>query len=91
MEDLSTENNWTYELGVEKVVDVSFYVFVGFMPIVQFYQQTQNNDTFYQPSVTNAQCDISTERYPDLGINCDHERDKFSHAYGEIVLFQTFD
>ena len=30
--------------------------------------QNINNDTFYRPPVTSAQCIIGTEKYPDSGI-----------------------
>ena len=55
------------------------------MQIERFNQPTQNSDTFYQPGVTNAQYTIGTEKQPDVGKNCDDERDKFSQAYREIV------
>ena len=85
MKDVTTENNWTFELGVGDGLDVPIYVIVGFMQRDQFNQQHQNNDTFYRPSVVNAQCIIGSEKFPDAGINCNYAIDKFSQAYGEIV------
>ena len=54
MKDVTTENNWTFELSVGDGIDVPIYVIVGFMQRDQFNQQHQNNDTFYRPSVVNA-------------------------------------
>ena len=36
----------------------------------QSNQQHQNNDTFYRPSVVNAQAIIGSEITPNAGINC---------------------
>ena len=51
MKDVTTENNWTFELGVGDGVDIPIYVVVRFMQRDQFNQQHQNNDTFHRPSV----------------------------------------
>ena len=51
----------------------------------QFNQQHQNSDTFYRPSVVNAQCVVGSDKFTDAGINCNYAIDKFSPAYGEIV------
>ena len=51
----------------------------------QFHQQRQNDDTLYQPIVSNAQYNTDTENYLDVGIKFDYEQDKISQAYGEIV------
>ena len=83
MKDVTTENNWTFELGVDGI-DIPIYVIVEFMQRDQFYQQ-QNNDTFYRPSVVNAQCIISREKIPDAGLNCNYAIDNYSQAYGDIV------
>ena len=53
----------------------------------QFNPQHQNNDTFYKPSVGNAQCINSSDKFPDVGINCDYAIYKYSQAYGEIVSY----
>ena len=51
----------------------------------QFNQQHQNNDTFYRPSVVNAQCNIGIDKFPGAGINFNYAIDKHSQIYGEIV------
>ena len=85
MKDVTTENNWTFELGSGDCIDIPIYVLVGFMLRDQFYQQHQNIDTFYRPSVVNAQRIIGSEKFPDAGTNCNFAIDKYSQTYGEIV------
>ena len=43
-----------------------------------------NNDTFYRPLVTSAQCIIGTEKYPDGGILLNYNDDDYSQGYGQI-------
>ena len=78
MKDVTTENIWSFELGVEDGIDVTIYVIAGFVQRDQFIQQHQKNDTFYRPSVVNAQCIIGGEKFPDAGINCIYAIDKYS-------------
>ena len=85
LKDVCTEKNCTFALGVGEVVYIPIYVLVGFMPRHQFNQQHQNNDTFYRPSVVNAQCILGSKIFPDAGINCNYAIDKFFQAYGEKV------
>ena len=82
MKDVTTENNWTFELGVGDGNDIPFHVVVKFMQRDQFNQQHRNNDTIYIPSVVNAQCSIGSEKYPDAGIKCNYGIDKYSQASG---------
>ena len=81
MNDVTTESNWTFELGVRDGVDVPFYVIVGFMQRDQFFQQHQNNDKLCRPSVVNAQNIIGSEKFPDAAINCNYAIDEYSQAY----------
>ena len=41
MKDITTENNWTFERGVGKGIDIPIYIVVGFMQRDQFIQQHQ--------------------------------------------------
>ena len=52
---VTTENNWTFELGVGIGIDVPKYIMVGLMQRGQFDQQHQNINTFCRRSVVNAQ------------------------------------
>ena len=85
MNNVTTENNWTFEFGEGDGIDISIYVIVGFMQRSQFSQQHQNNVIIYRPGKLNAQCIIGSEKVPDAGIKCNFAIDKYSQAYGEIV------
>ena len=43
-----------------------------------------NNDTFYRPLVTSAQCIIGTEKYPGSSILINYNDDDYSQGYGLI-------
>ena len=88
MKDVTIENIWTFELGVEGGIDKSIYVRVGFMQRDQFNQQHQNIDTFFRPSVVNAQCIIRSEKFPEAGINCNYAIDNYSKQMEK--LFSCF-
>ena len=51
----------------------------------QFHQQTHDKSTFYDQTVTNSQCIIGRENYPNVAKDCDYEHDKNSEAYVEIL------
>ena len=85
MKDVTTESNWTFELGIGDGIDILIYVIVGFMQRDQFNQQHQKNDTLYKPGVVDAQCIIGSEKFPDAGFICNYSIDKYSQAYGKIV------
>ena len=85
MKDVTTGNSWTFELGVGGGIDVLIFVIVGFLQKDQFIQQHQSNDTFFRPSVVNAQCIIGRKNFPDAGLNCIFAIDNILQAYGEIV------
>ena len=87
MKDVTTENNWNFELGVGDGIDIPVYVIVGFMRRDQFNQQHQNKDTLYRPCVVNAHCIIGGEKFPDVGTLCKFAFDKYSQLYGENVSF----
>ena len=76
MKDVTTGKIWTFELGVGDGIDKPIYVMVGFMQRDQFSQQHQNNDTFYKPSVVNAQCIVGSENIPDAGNNSNYAIDE---------------
>ena len=52
---MSAENRLFFELETEKGVVVLIYFVVRFLPGQQFPQQTENK-TFFQPTVSIAQC-----------------------------------
>ena len=68
MKEVNTQNLWTFKLGTQEGINVPIWIFVAFQQNDRQNDQNLNNDTFYRPLVTSAQCIIGTEKYPDSGI-----------------------
>ena len=84
--DVNTNNNWTFELGNSGESTPSF-VIVGFQASNKIDSQTHDNALFDRLPISNAVCKIGSEKYPDDGIECDYDRDKYDQAYSEIENF----
>ena len=84
--DVNTNNNWTFELGNSGESTPSFII-VGFQARNKIDSQTHDNAIFDRLPVSNAVCKIGSEKYPDDGIECDYDRDKYDQAYSEIENF----
>ena len=84
MKEVNTQNLWTFELGTQEGINVPIWIFVAFQQNDRQNDQNLNNDTFYRPLVTSAQCIIGTEKYPDSGILLNYNDYDYSQAYGEI-------
>ena len=65
MKEVNTQNLWTFELGTQEGINVPIWIFVAFQQSDRKHDQDLNNDTFYRPPVSSAQCIIGTEKYPD--------------------------
>ena len=87
MKEVNTQNLWTFELGTQEGINVPRWIFVAFQQNDRQNDQNLNNDTFYRPLVTSAQCIIGTEKYPDSGILLNYNDDNFSQAYGQVKEF----
>ena len=84
--DVNTNNNWTFELGNIGESTPSFII-VGFQARNKVDSQTHDNAIFDRLPISNAVCKIGSENYPDDGIECDYDRDKYDQAYSEIENF----
>ena len=84
--DVNTNNSWTFELGNSGESTPTF-VIVGFQARNKIDSQTHDNAKFDRLPVSNAVCKIGSEKYPDDGIECDYDRDKYDQAYSEIENF----
>ena len=60
MKELNTQNLWTFELGAQEGINIPIWIFVAFQQNDRQNDQNLNNDTFYRPVVTSAQCIIGT-------------------------------
>ena len=84
MKEGNTQIFWTFELGTQECINVPLWIFVAFQQNDRQNDQNLNNDTFYRPLVTSAQCIIGTEKYPDGGILLNHNDGDYSQGYGQI-------
>ena len=84
--DVNTNNNWTFELGSSGDSTPSFIIF-GFQARNKIDSQTHDNAIFDRLPISNAVCKIGSEKYPDNGIECDYDRDKYDQAFSEIENF----
>ena len=88
--DATTNNSWTFELGNsggEAAQSTPTFVIVGFQARNKIDSQTHDNAVFDRLPISNAVCKIGSEKYPDDGIECDYDRDKYDQAYSEIENF----
>ena len=84
LKEVNTQNLWTFELGTQEGINVPIWIFVAFPQNVRQNDQDLNNDTFYRPLVTTAQCIIGTEKYTDSAILLSYNDDDYSQGYGQI-------
>ena len=82
MEEVNTQKLWTFELGTHENMNVSMGNIVGFQQRDRQYSQNLANDTFCRLTITNAQCNISTEKYPDSAVLLNYDDDDYSQGYG---------
>ena len=87
LKEVNTQNHWIFELGTQEGINVPIWIFVAFQQIDRQNDQGLNNDTFYRPPVSSAQCIIGTEKYPDSGIVLNYNGDDYSQVYGQIKIF----
>ena len=65
MKEVNTQNLWTFELGTQEGINLPIWIIVGFQQKERQTSQNLNNDSFYRPPVTSAQCIFGTEIYPN--------------------------
>ena len=82
--DVNTNNNWTFELGNsggEAAQWTPTFVIIGFQARNKIDSQTHDNAVFDRLPISNAVCKTGSGKYPDDGIECDYDRDKYDQAY----------
>ena len=75
---------WSFELGAQEVIRAVIWIINGFQQRKRQDSPNFNNDTFYKPPVTNAQCLIGFEKYPDSAVLLNYDDYYYSHGYGQI-------
>ena len=83
MKEVNTQNIWTFELGTQEGINVPIWIFVAFQQNDRQNDQNLNNEIFYRPLVTSAQCIIGTAKYPDSSILLNYNDDNYSQGYGQ--------
>ena len=84
MKEVNTQNLWNFELGTQEGINVPIWIIIAFQQQDRQNSQNENNDTFYRPSVTSAQCIIGTEIYPDSAILLNSDDDDYNQGYEQI-------
>ena len=88
---VNTNNSWTFELGDaggnSNNESCPVFVIVGFQARNKIDSQIHKNATIDRLPISNAVCKIGSEKYPDDGIECDYDRDKYDQACSEIQNF----
>ena len=62
MEEVNTQNLWSFELGTHEGIFIPIWIIIGFQQRERHDSQNMNNDTFYRLPVTSSQCNIGTEK-----------------------------
>ena len=83
MKKVNTQKFCFFDLGTQEGMNVSIWIIIGFQQRYRQDSQTLNNDTFYRPPVTSAQCIVSTEKCPDSGILLNYDDVDYSQGYGQ--------
>ena len=65
-------------------MNILTWINVDFQPRDRQEAHNFNNDTFYRPPVTNAQCISGTGKYPDSAYLLNSNDDAYSQGYGQI-------
>ena len=83
-EEVTIQSNLTIELGSQSGIDVNIYVIIGLEQGNCFTQQQRNNDSFYRPTVVNAQCIIDSEKIQKLEQSVNMIMTKFQKLMEEL-------
>ena len=83
MKQVDTQNLWSFEIGTHEGVNIPIWIIIGFQQRERQDSQNMNNDTFYRPLVTSAQCIIGMEKYPDSAILSNYDDDDYNQGYGK--------
>ena len=84
MKEMIIQTLWTFELWTQEGINVPIWIIVCFQQRDIQNSQNLNKDTFYRPSVTNAQCMIWTEKSLDSVILLKYDDADYSQGYGQI-------
>ena len=84
MQEVNTQNFWTFELGTQKRIHIHIWIIVGFQQSGRQHDQNLTTETFCRPPVTSAQSIIGTKKNPDSAILSKYNDDDYSQEYSQI-------
>ena len=77
---VNTWTLWTFELRPQEAIKVPIWMIVRFQQRNWLKSAMENNDTFYTLLVTNAQCIIGTEKFPEGSVLLTYDNDEYSQV-----------
>ena len=84
MKEVNTQNIWTFELGTGEGINIPITFIISIQVRDRQDSQDLNNDAFYRPPVTSAQCIIGTEKNPNSAILIIYDDDDYNQGYGQL-------
>ena len=84
MKEVNAQNFWIFELRTHERIKIPIWIIIGFQQRERQDSQNMNNDSFYRPPVTRAQCINGTEKYPNSAILLNYDDDDYNQGYGQI-------
>ena len=85
--DETTINVWIFEWRVETWIHVLIHLIVGVPTRIRIRHQRIDNDVFWIPTISRAQCILGTESYPDASMNCDYQIEKSFKPIRRLYCF----
>ena len=62
VKEVNGQKFWTFEFGTQEEINVPIWIIVGIQQRDRQDSKNLNNDTFYRPPATSAQCIIGTKK-----------------------------
>ena len=88
MKEVNTQNLWKFGIGAHENRNVPIWIIVGFQQRDGPDSQVSANNIFCRLLITSAQCNISTEKYPDSAILLNNDDDDYNQCNG--LIKETF-
>ena len=86
MIEVNCQKFWTFELGTQEGINIPVWIIIEFQQKERQNSQNLINGTFHRPLVTNTQCIIGKENYPDSAFLLNYGDDEYSQGYGQITV-----
>ena len=84
MEEVKSQNFWTFELGTQEGIKVRIWKIVCLQERERQDSQNFNKYCSDTPTLTSAQCINRTEKSPGSGILLSYDDDEHSQKYSQI-------